>query len=193
MILLDSHCLTVVTDTGTILPLDIRKFVREIWNIIDRDQEALLPEIEKSLIDSILSFLSEHYSNHPISLEALCKLMSGLLLDFSRERRSPREVIEIDLDHLATEFGEAFELGFFLKIQQIFRPLTFSNSLSSPDPTNRKSAIRFHIVGLKQCAKHLSNRRRWCQTSSRLRDEIVQYIREQVTIQNIQDLSISVS
>ena len=84
------------------------------------------------------------------------------------ESRS-RETIETDLGLMAKESGGSFELLFFPRLRNELR----TQLRHSP------RVLRFR--GLRGCVKQLAGARRWSGRCERLRDHIVDYLRQCLT------------
>ena len=76
------------------------------------------------------------------------------------------EVIESDLQRLASESGQGCELFFFPRLRDEMRRHL------------RKSPGVLHLRGLRPCVKHLAGAQRWSHRCQTLHDRIVDFIRE---------------
>ena len=75
---------------------------------------------------------------------------------------------ELSLADLALEAGPGYELAFFQLLQQRIRP-ALSNHASN-----------LHIHGLRPCVRHLQSVKTWSHECSRLRNEIVAFVRAEL-------------
>ena len=75
---------------------------------------------------------------------------------------------ELSLADLAQEAGPGYELAFFQLLRERMRPALNDN------------ASNLHIHGLQRCVRHLQSAKTWSRECSRLRNEIVSFVRAQV-------------
>lgn len=76
------------------------------------------------------------------------------------------DVIESDLQQIASESGSGCELFFFPRLRDEMRQHL------------RKSPSVLHLRGLRPCVKHLAGAQRWSHRCQSLHDRIVEFIRE---------------
>lgn len=102
--------------------------------------------------------------------EALEKVLRGFVLA-PQVKPSPETVLESDLCRLACESGKGCELFFFPRLRQ-----ELQDQLQQAP-----RMLRFH--GLRGCVKQLVGVRRWSPKCEALKEQIVEYLRQCVTIQ----------
>jgi len=102
--------------------------------------------------------------------EALEKVLQGFKFaetPFESDGENESRVLEADLQQLATDSGEAFELTFFPRLRDEMR----SRLQQSPSP----QMLRFR--GLRNCVLQLTGARRWSPRCQNLEEQIVEFLR----------------
>jgi hypothetical protein len=102
--------------------------------------------------------------------EALEKVLRGFVLSHGG-KPAPESILESDLCQLACESGKGCELFFFPRLRK-----TLQDQLQLAP-----KVLRFR--GLRGCVKQLVGVRRWNSKCEDLKEQIVEYLRQCVTIQ----------
>jgi hypothetical protein len=121
-----------------------------------------------------------HYFKHDLCREsvtvgefagALEKVLRslGFTIRAGAVESCPREVIEADLGLMARESGGGFELLFFPRLRDELRAQL----------RHFPRVLRFR--GLRGCVKQLAGARRWSGRCEKMRDHIVEYLRQCLT------------
>jgi hypothetical protein len=106
--------------------------------------------------------------------EALSSVLRGFSLSAQRTTQRMGAVLETDLKRLALESGEACELFFFPRLREELR----LQMRLSP------RVLRFH--NLRGCVKQLVGARRWNVRCRSLEEQIVEFLRECLTAETMQ-------
>jgi hypothetical protein len=110
-----------------------------------------------------------------------------LLEDFFREaKQNGQNLIQMDLMKVATDCGTGFELEFFARVKNFIleKSITLSGPQVPVEETAAPEALTprtLRLTGLRSCAKYLTGKQRWSKNCSRTRDEIVSFIRAELT------------
>ena len=183
MILLRRDCLVFKTSTGENIPCSVHALTVELVG----DSAGWL---DKDLIfhaaEAVLHYFKSEKGQHTVSVsefsEALERVLRGLGLDVkassdespsdptSKSHPQPR-VVEADLTQLLPQSGGGCELLFFSQLRETIR------KEADGDPF----VLRFS--GLENCVKRLAGARRWSPHCERLSDQIVEFLRNCLTVE----------
>lgn len=103
-----------------------------------------------------------------ISESVRCALQAIGYSEISARFETLDPPFELSLADLALEAGPGYELAFFQLLQERMRPAL----------SNRASNLHMH--GLQRCVRHLQSAKTWSRECSRLRNEIVSFVRAQL-------------
>jgi hypothetical protein len=173
MIQLHPDYLIFRTSGGELIPCSAESVTIELIG----DASSLLdPNTVREAAAAVVHYFKQELGRETVSvsefsaaLEHALKMFGYDVVTNAVERRA--EPDGIDLDELARA-GDECELGFFKNLREEF----------DRQPKDAQEAIRF--VGLRSCVKRLAGSKRWCQRCEMLSDQIVQYLRECLTLQN---------
>ena len=137
-------------------------------------------EFVKEATAAVLHYFKQEQGRESVTLgefaEALEKVLQGFQFpdassssSFSSSSSSSEDprVLEADLQQLATDSGEAFELTFFPRLRDEMR----TRLHQSPSP----QMLRFR--GLRNCVLQLTGARRWSPRCQNLQEQIVEFLR----------------
>jgi hypothetical protein len=126
-----------------------------------------------------------HYFKHELGRDmvsvgefagALEKVLRGFVEKSPKGKPNPRPSIsEFDLSQIATESGEGCELFFYPRL----RSELHARLAESP------RLVRFR--GLRGCVKQLTGAQRWSQRCQRLHDSIVDFLRNCLNAETVQE------
>ncbi len=139
--------------------------------LIGEGTVGVTADLVKNAAAAVLYYFRVEKGRRSVSVgefaQALVRVLKGFGLDVDAEAAEdvPAVVAESDLQALAQESGEGFELAFF--------PLLRHELAAHLERSPRM--IRF--TGLRSCVKRLARSRRWGRRCQALNDQIVDYMR----------------
>jgi hypothetical protein len=178
MIQLNPDCLIFRTADGDNIPCSAELVTIEL--IGDAISE-LDPEIIENASAAVLHYFKQELGRDHVTVaefsEALEKVLRnfGLVVKKVEEKKEARKmptVVDDDLRQIASECGKGFELFFFSNLREHLRTKI---STGSPE------IIRFN--GLRGCVKQLVGARRWTPRCQILNDQIVEYLRTCLSVE----------
>ncbi len=187
MIQLHHDAIVVCHPDGRIEPIAIQDLVECLG--VDTKAKALLlePDLLRQIVESVVRYFRNDLQRDTVSFPEFMVLARNLVKNFFEEVvKSNQDPLQLDLFETARSCGAAFELEFYLEIKRFLKRKTHSSQSNTIHPLNQKqgglpkNSLPLRITGLRQCAKFLAGRRRWCKSSSEMQNEIVQYIRQEV-------------
>jgi hypothetical protein len=122
---------------------------------------------------SVMCYLSTTYEKNVISPKQLCDIVLSVLQAIGYAEvalclDTLQPTLEISLSELAKEAGQGYELAFFRLLKERVQP-ALSDRASNLD-----------VYGLQSCVRHLQAVKTWSHNCSRLRSEIVDFLRAQL-------------
>jgi hypothetical protein len=172
MIALLSDCLLFQLTNGESVPCSAEMIFIEL---VGGGDSLLDPEVLRHAAASVFHYFKAELCRESVTvgefagaLEKVLRNLGFTIRAGAVESRS-RETIETDLGLMAKESGGSFELLFFPRLRNELR----SQLRHSP------RVLRFR--GLRGCVKQLAGARRWSGRCERLRDHIVDYLRQCLT------------
>lgn len=172
MIALAHDCILLRQPNGESKPVNPGTIAIEVVT----DGEAPFDEaFVKEASAAVLHFFKQEQGRESVTLgefaEALEKVLQGFKFDGASPASpaSPEDarVLEADLQQLAADSGEAFELTFFPRLRDEMR----TRLQQSPSP----QMLRFR--GLRNCVLQLTGARRWGPRCQTLEEQIVEFLR----------------
>jgi hypothetical protein len=201
MIQLHQHALYISYDDGRMEPIDIRDLIQRLAADPLIASKSFQPWILEKVVESIFYHFREELQRDKIAFSELESLARTLLESFLLEAMpQSRGFFRLDLFDVAARYGTGFELEFYNEVKRfLFEKVQYScgserlpsygQELTSLEPA--KQPI-LQITGLRRCSKYLSGRRRWSKRSSKVRDEILAYIRQEAARAGTTELAIAV-
>jgi hypothetical protein len=172
MIALLSDCLLFQLTNGESVPCSAEMISVEL---VGGSDGLLDPEVLRHAAASVFHYFKAELCRESVTvgefagaLEKVLRNLGFTIRAGGVESRS-RETIETDLGLMAKESGGSFELFFFPRLRNELR----TQLRHSP------RVLRFR--GLRGCVKQLAGARRWSGRCERLRDHIVDYLRQCLT------------
>ena len=172
MIALLSDCLLFQLTNGESVPCSAEMISVEL---VGGSDGLLDPEVLRHAAASVFHYFKAELCRESVTvgefagaLEKVLRNLGFTIRAGAVESRS-RETIETDLGLMAKESGDSFELFFFPRLRNELR----TQLRHSP------RVLRFR--GLRGCVKQLAGARRWSGRCERLRDHIVDYLRQCLT------------
>jgi hypothetical protein len=172
MIALLSDCLLFQLTNGESVPCSAEMISVEL---VGGGDGLLDPEVLRHAAASVFHYFKAELCRESVTvgefagaLEKVLRNLGFTIRAGAVESRS-RETIETDLGLMAKESGGSFELLFFPRLRNELR----TQLRHSP------RVLRFR--GLRGCVKQLAGARRWSGRCERLRDHIVDYLRQCLT------------
>jgi len=172
MIALLSDCLLFQLTNGESVPCSAEMISVEL---VGGSDSLLDPEVLRHAAASVFHYFKAELCRESVTvgefagaLEKVLRNLGFTIRAGAVESRS-RETIETDLGLMAKESGGGFELLFFPRLRNELR----TQLRHSP------RVLRFR--GLRGCVKQLAGARRWSGRCERLRDHIVDYLRQCLT------------
>jgi hypothetical protein len=177
MIQLNPDCLIFRTASGDNIPCSAELVTIELMgdavNFVD-------PEIIRNASSAVLQYFRKELGRESVTVaefsEALEKVLRGFGFSVAgaakEEAKKPSErVAEADLSQLASAAGKGFELIFYANLRgEVRRGL-------------QESADMLRFRGLRDCVKHMTGARRWCDRCEKMSDQIVEYLRTCLTVE----------
>ncbi|MGB7768695.1 MAG: hypothetical protein WBN22_07555 [Verrucomicrobiia bacterium] len=172
MIALLSDCLLFQLANGESVPCSPEMISVEL---VGSSDSWLDPEVLRHAAASVFHYFKTELRRESVTvgefagaLEKVLRKLGFIIRAGAVEPRS-RETIETDLGLMAQESGSGFELFFFPRLRGELR----AQLRHSP------RVLRFR--GLRGCVKQLAGARRWSGRCEKLRDHIVEYLRQCLT------------
>jgi hypothetical protein len=172
MIALLSDCLLFQLTNGESVPCSAEMISVEL---VGGGDGLLDPEVLRHAAASVFHYFKAELCRESVTvgefagaLEKVLRNLGFTIRAGAVESRS-RETIETDLGLMAKESGDSLELFFFPRLRNELR----TQLRHSP------RVLRFR--GLRGCVKQLAGARRWSGRCERLRDHIVDYLRQCLT------------
>ncbi len=172
MIALLSDCLLFQLTNGESVPCSAEMISVEL---VGGGDGLLDPEILRHAAASVFHYFKNDLCRESVTvgefagaLEKVLRNLGFTIRAGAMESRS-QEIIEADLGLMARESGGSFELLFFPRLRDELR----AQLRHSP------RVLRFR--GLRGCVKQLAGARRWSVRCEKLRDHIVDYLRQCLT------------
>ena len=176
MILLRPDCLVFKTAAGEQVPCSAHEVSVEL---IGDSAKSVDKDLILNAAAGVLHYFKVEKGQDTVSVgefsEALDRALRGLGLDVKLAGASielelskppgPPRIIEADLNRLATESANAWELCFFPRLRDEVRRQLDGSPL----------VLRFR--GLRPCVKLLAGSKRWTAHCQSLNDQIVDYLR----------------
>ena len=170
MIALASNCILLKQPNGEFLPTDSATIAIEV---VTEGESTLDEAFVKEASAAVLHFFKNEQGRDSVTIAEFAEALEKVLKGFdsgpasaaATDEPAPR-VIEADLQELADESGEAFELNFFPRLRNVVR----SRLMLSPRV--------LHFRGLRNCVKRLTGARRWTVRCQVMQEQIVQFLRE---------------
>jgi hypothetical protein len=172
MIALLSDCLLFQLTNGESVPCSAEMISVEL---VGGGDGWLDPEVLRHAAASVFHYFKAELCRESVTVGefagALEKVLRNLGFIIHAGAVEPRsqEIIEADLGLMARESGGGFELFFFPRLRDELR----AQLRHSP------RVLRFR--GLRGCVKQLAGARRWSGRCEKLRDNIVEYLRQCLT------------
>jgi len=172
MIALLSDCLLFELTNGESVPCSPEMISVELVGSTDG---WLDPEVLRHAAASVFHYFKTELCRETVTVGefagALEKVLRnlGFTIRAGTMESSSRETIETDLGLMAQESGGGFELFFFPRLRDELR----TQLRHSP------RVLRFR--GLRGCVKQLAGARRWSGRCEKLREHIVEYLRQCLT------------
>ena len=170
MIALAADCILLRQPNGESLPMNPGTIAIEV--VTDGDSpldEAFVKEASAA----VLHYFKQEEGRDSVTLgefaEALEKVLQGF--KFPGTPDDENRVLEADLQQLATDSGEAFELTFFPRLRDEMR----MRLQQSPQ------MLRFR--GLRNCVMQLTRARRWSARCENLQEQIIEYLRNCLSVE----------
>jgi len=172
MIALMSDCLLFQLTNGESVPCSAEMISVEL---VGGSNGWLDPEVLRHAAASVFHYFKNDLCRESVTVGefagALEKVLRNLGFTIRAGAVEPksREIIEADLGLMARESGGGFELFFFPRLRDELRAQL------------RRSPRILHFRGLRGCVKQLAGARRWGVRCEKMRDHIVEYLRQCLT------------
>jgi hypothetical protein len=168
MIQLQSDCLVFNSSSGQSMESPTQFLTIEL---IGEGADQIDPDVVRHASAAVLHYFKKELGRSSVSIsefsEALEAVMRhlGLTVGFAVKMDQSNSIVESDLQQLAFECGQGFELAFFPRLRGELR----KNLKESP------RVVLFQ--GLRGCVKQLAGARRWSARCQQLSDQIVDFLR----------------
>ena len=171
MIALAADCILLRQPNGESLPVNPGTIAIEVVT----DGETPFDEaFVKEASAAVLHYFKQEEGRESVTLgefaEALEKVLQGFEFPGTSTEGESR-VLEADLQKLAADSGEAFELTFFPRLRDEMR----AGLQKSPQ------MLRFR--GLRNCVMRLTGARRWSARCENLQEQIIDYLRNCLSVE----------
>ena len=169
MIWLHSDCLLVRTSQGETIACSAEAVIVEL---VGEAAAVMDPVVMQNATKAVLHYFKTELGRDTVTVgefaTALARVLNdlGIQVQVGEEPTAERKIAELDLQVIAAESGEGFELAFFQRLRDEMRHRLDSGP----------HVVRFK--GLRSCVKRLSGTRRWNHRCQTLNDHIVEYLRE---------------
>ena len=169
MIALSSNCLLFQLSNGESIPCSAEMICVEI---VDNPHNMVDPEMLHHATASVFHYFKNDLERETVTVGefagALEKVLRNLGLTLFAGKSEPK-ILESDLSLLARESGVGLELFFFPRLRDELRFQL------------RQSPRLLRFRGLRGCVKRLTHARRWSERCEKLREQIVEYLRQCLT------------
>jgi hypothetical protein len=175
MIALLSDCLLFQLTNGESVPCSAEMISVEL---VGGSDGWLEPEVLRHAAASVFHYFKTELCRESVTVGEFAGALEKVLRNLGFTIRAgnvesrARETIETDLDLMAQESGGGFELFFFPRLRDELR----AQLRHSP------RVLRFR--GLRGCVKQLAGARRWSGRCDKLRDNIIEYLRQCLTAES---------
>jgi hypothetical protein len=174
MIQLHPDYLIFRTSHGELIPCSAESVTIELIGDVS---STLDPDTVREAAAAVVHYFREELGQETVSVSEFSSALERALRMFgfdvvttsSEQKPAPSG---IDLGEIARA-GNNFELAFFKCLREEF----------DRQPSDAQEVIQF--VGLRDCVKSLIGAKRWCQRCEALSDQIVQFMRECLTVRNL--------
>ncbi len=179
MIQLRSDCLVFEVESGDKIPCSVEKLTIEV---LSDSLDKVDPDVIQQAAKAVLHYFKDDLGRETVTVQEFTAALEEVLkgLGFTVENGTatpgavassppapgPGEIVEANLEQMASEAGDDLELKFFPRLRSELKLLL--------EGTPR--VVRFH--GLRPCAKRLARVQRWCPRSEQVSDEIVAFLRD---------------
>jgi len=171
MIWLAGDCLVFQLANGEKIPFSSEMISVEL---LDNSSTSFEPEVIRHAAAAVFHHFKQDLERDTVTIgeftEALEKALRGLGLQVVTTEETMRP-LPADLSRLASESGPAGELHFFPRLRAALR-----------GQLNQSSRL-VHFHGLRPCVKQLAGARRWSPRCDSLRDQIVEYLRNCLSVE----------
>ncbi len=173
MIQLHPDCLIFETAKGESIPCSAETVTIEL---IGEAASHLDPEIVQEAAAAVVHYFNDELGRMTVSIAefslALERVLQnlGIKVISAQTQERQQKVIVSDLSEFATQAGTGLELIFFTKLREEMRVLL----RSSPE------VVRFK--GLRTSVRVLTGTKKWTASCQRLNDQIVDYMRECLSV-----------
>ena len=173
MIALWSDCLLFQLSSGESVPSSAEMISFEMMGEAPGKFD---PEIVRHAAAAVFHYFKHELGRKTVLVaefaEAVEKVLRGLGFSISSEESAPAHtVVKADLGRLAGESGASLELFFYPRLRGELR----AQLLQSP------RLVRFR--GLRGCVKQLAGARRWGPRCENLQDQIVEFLRQCLSVE----------
>ncbi len=168
MITLGSDCLLFEMHNGESVPLSAEMITVELTG---NQSNYFDSHFVQHAAQAVFHYFKHDLGRLTVSVGEFAGALESVLRGFgvkamSEAAPAPPDVIESDLQQLASESGRGCELFFFPRLRDEMRQKL------------RKSPGVLRLRGLRPCVKHLAGAQRWSHRCQTLHDRIVEFIRE---------------
>jgi hypothetical protein len=171
MITLGSDCLLFEMVNGECVPLSAEMITIELTG---EHSDHFDSHFVQHAASAVFHYFKHDLGRLTVTVGEFAGALESVLRGFgaqavtSEKTQLRPDVIESDLQLLASESGHGCELFFFLRLRDEMR----QNLQKSP------GVLR--LRGLRGCVKHLAGAQRWSHRCQALHDQIVEFIRESI-------------
>jgi len=171
MIALSSNCLLFQLSNGESVPCSAEMICVEV---IGNGNCLLDPEVLRHAAASVFHYFKNDLDRETVTVGefagALEKVLRNLGFTIYSDRPD-RDILESDLRMLTDEAGDSLELYFFPRLRHELRLQL------------RHSPRMLRFRGLRGCVKQLARARRWSGRCEELQEQIVEYLRQCLTVE----------
>ena len=175
MITLASDCLVFEMAGGETIPFSAEMISVELTG----DNSGVFdPEFVKHATNAVFHYFKHDLERKTITVGEFAGALEKVLRGFNFDPALPEppppapRVIESDLRRLVAESGNGCELFFFNRLRDELRQQL----------DQEPQLVRFR--GLRGCVKQLAGARRWCARCQTLHEQIVDYLRNCLTLES---------
>lgn len=165
MIALSADCILLRQPNGESLPVNPGTVSIEV---VTEGETPFDEAFVKEASAAVLHYFKQEQGRDSVTLGEFAEALEKVLQGFNPSdipTDAENRVLEADLQKLAADSGEAFELTFFPRLRDELR----AGLQQSPQ------MLRFR--GLRSCVMHLTGARRWSARCESLREQIVEFLR----------------
>lgn len=174
MIALASDCILLRGPNGEFFPMQAGTVAIEV---VTEGESPFDEAFVKEASAAVLHYFKNEEGRDSVTLAEFAQALEKVLQGFqptgpepaSGETSSPSRVLEADLQKLATDSGDAFELTFFPRLRDEIR----TQLQQSPQ------TLRFR--GLRNCVMRLTGAHRWGPRCETLQEQIIEFLRNCLT------------